>query len=129
VRNARFTDQFGEEIFVLIFDADEPEDALPLIRECARQVQNRPKGSVLTLTVIRKGKFTPKIVSELQKLAEGNKPHVRRAAVVGANGIYEIAMNAVSLFSRREFKTFEFEKTAIDYLTSAEIGAPCRKVS
>lgn len=129
MKNARFTDQFGKEIFVLVFDVEEPEDALPLIRECARQVRSRPKGSVLTLTVIKKGKFSPKIVSELQKLAEGNKPYVRRAAVVGVTGIYEIAMNAVSLFSKREFKFYEYEQTAINYLLSDEIGGASRLVS
>lgn len=122
MHNAQFTERFGREIFVLTFDVDEPEEALPLIRECARQVRSRPKGSVLTLTTIRRGKFTPQLVIELQKLAEGNKPYVRRAAVVGVSGIYEIALNAVSLFSKREFKLYRYEETAINYLLSDEIG-------
>jgi len=122
MHNARFTNRFGREIFVLIFDIDEPEEALPLIRECARQVRSRPKGSVLTLTIIRRGKFTPQIVNELQKLADGNKPYVRRAAVVGVSGIYEIALNAVSLYSKRDFKLYTYEETAISYLLSDEIG-------
>jgi len=128
VNNARFTDKFGKEIFILIFDTEEPEEALPLIRECARQVRSRPKDSVLTLTIIRGGKFTPKVVAELQKLALGNKPYVHRAAVVGVAGVYEIAMNAVSLFSKREFRFFEFEETAISYLLSSEIGVPHKQV-
>lgn len=123
MKNAHFTEKFGKEIFVLTFDVDDPEDALPLIRECARQVRSRPKDSVLTLTILKRGKFTPKIVTELQKLAQSNKPYVRRAAVVGVTGIYEIAMNAVCLFSKREFKFYEFEETAINYLLSDEIGA------
>lgn len=127
MRNARFTDEFGKEIFVLTLDVEEPEDAMPLFRECAKQVRSRPKDSVLTLTIIRRGKFTPKIVSELQKLAHGNKPYVHRAAVVGVTGVYEIAMNAVSLFSKREFKLYEYKETAINYLLSDEIGTTLRR--
>ncbi|PLY02266.1 MAG: hypothetical protein C0624_09025 [Desulfuromonas sp.] len=129
MRNARFTSEFGKEIFVLTFDVENPDDALPLIRECARKVQSRPKDSVLTLTVIKTGKFTPKLVTELQKLALGNKPYVHRAAMVGVTKLNEIAINAVSLFSKREFKVFEYEQTAINYLQSAEIGAHHRQVS
>jgi len=129
VKNARFTDQFGPEIFVLTFDLADPEEAIPLIRECARQVRSRPKGSVLTLTIIQRGKFTPQVVTELQNLAAGNKPYVRRAAVVGVTGLYEIALNAVSLFSKREFKLYAYTETAINYLLSAEIGASQRDAS
>ena len=128
MKNARFTKEFGKEIFVLTFDVEEPEESLPLIRECARQIQSRPEDSVLTLTIIKSGKFTPQLVAELQKLALGNKPYVHRAAMVGVTRLNEIAINAVSLFSKREFRAFEYEETAINYLTSAEIGVPRRNI-
>jgi len=40
--------------------------------------------------------------------------------MIGVTILNEIAINAVSLFCRREFKTFEYKETAINYLLSAE---------
>jgi hypothetical protein len=41
---------------------------------------------------------------------------VRKAAVVGVEGLYKVVMSAVSIFSKRDFKLFDNKEDAIHYL-------------
>ncbi len=116
MENASFTTEYGKEIFVLNFDYSAIEEAVPLIEKCADQVRSRPENSVLTLTVISKGKFNTELVEYLKDLTKGNTPYVRKAAVVGVEGLYKVVMSAVSIFSKRDFKLFDNKEDAIHYL-------------
>jgi hypothetical protein len=114
--DVRFSNEFGKEIFVLNFDYNDYEEAYSVIAECARLVRKRPEKSVLTLTLVSSGMFTAQLVDKLKELTKGNEPYVRKAAVVGITGIYKIAMTAVSIFSKRDFKVCDTKEEAIAYL-------------
>jgi len=116
MKDACFTEEFGKEIFVLNFDYEAIEEAVPLIEECAEQVRKRPLNSVLTLTIVSKGKFNPALVDYLKDLTKGNAPFVRKAAVVGISGLYKVVITAISIFSKREFRLFDSKNEAIAYL-------------
>ena len=106
MENARFTTEYGKEFFFLNFDYSAIEEAFPLIEECADQVRRRPENSVLTLTVVSKGKFNTELVDYLKDLTKGNTPYVRKAAVVGVVGLYRVVISAISIFSKKRFQTF-----------------------
>ena len=116
VKNACFTGEYGKEIFVLNFAYDAIEEAVPLIEECAEQVRKRPENSVLTLTIVEKGKFNSELVDYLKDLTKGNTPYVRKAAVIGIAGLYKVVISAISIFSKRDFKLFDNKEDAIKYL-------------
>ncbi len=107
----------GKEIYVLNFDYDRIEEAEALIAECAKKIRSRPESSVLTLTIVCKGKFDAALVDKLKDLTKGNAPYVRRAAVVGVTGLYKVVITAISIFSKREFKLFDHQEDAVRYLT------------
>lgn len=115
---ARFMEKDGKEIFVLTFSSSDIDHVLAQIDECARQVRQRPPKSVLTMTVVDGPKFNTQFVEALKHLTKGNEPHVKRAAAVGVTGLYKVAINAISLFSKREFKLFDCENEAVAYLTA-----------
>lgn len=116
MEDARFTSEYGKEIFYLNFAYDAIEDADPLIEECAKQVRQRPENSVRTLTIISKGKFTPELVDKLKELTKGNAPYVRKAAIIGVTGLYRVVISAITIFSKRDFKIFDSKEEAIRYL-------------
>ena len=116
MEKSRFTTEFGKEIYFLLFDYDRIEEAVPLIEECAEQIRKRPEKSVLTLTVISRGKFNTELVEYLKALTRGNAPYVRKAAVVGVSGLYKVVISAISIFSKRDFKLFDSREEAIAYL-------------
>jgi hypothetical protein len=116
MKNACFSNEYGKEIFVLNFAYDHIREAVPLIEECAEQVRKRPQNSVLTLTIVEKGKFNTELVEYLKELTKGNTPYVRKAAVVGIEGLYKVVISAISIFSKRDFKLFDNKGDAIEYL-------------
>ncbi len=116
MENSCFTRIHGKEVYRLNFDYDDIKDAEGLINECARQVRTRPENSVLTLTIVARGKFDVTLVDKLKALTKGNTPYVRKAAVVGIAGLYKVVISAISIFSKREFKLFDNQDDAIRYL-------------
>jgi hypothetical protein len=116
MEHARFIQHAGKDIFVLDFTNKKPDEALVLIDECARQVRSRPNGSVRTLTLVSGGTFSQDVLSGLKELTKGNAPHVCTAALVGVTGLYKVALQAVSLFSKRQFFMFDCKNEALDFL-------------
>ena len=116
MEKSRFVYESGKEIYQLKFEYNEPEEALPVIEECAKSVRSRPDKSVVTLTIVSGGKFNMQVVDKLKELTRGNEAYVKKAAVVGIEGMYKIVMTAVSIFSKRDFKLFDTREEAIKYL-------------
>ena len=88
-----------------------------MIDDCARQIRNRPKKSVLALTMVHKGMFTSEILEKLKVLTKGNEPFIRKSAVVGVeNGVYRVAMSHISTASKRQFKICKDSHEALQYL-------------
>ncbi len=116
MENAKFIQHAGKEVFVLDFTNKKPAAALELIEECARQVRTRPHGTVLTLTLVSGGTFSQEVLSGLKELTKGNAPHVKRAALVGITGLYKVALQAVSMFSNRQFFMFDNQDEALEFL-------------
>ncbi len=119
MEHARFIQHNGQDVFVLDFTDKKPAEALILIDECARQVRSRPEGSVLTLTLVSGGTFSQDVLSALKELTRGNGPYVRTAALVGITGLYKVALQAVSLFSKRQFFMFDCRNEALDFLVQS----------
>jgi len=45
-----------------------------------------------------------------------NAPHVRRAAVIGINGLQRLIYEGVQAFTRRRIPLFESRREALDWL-------------
>lgn len=118
MEHAQFIQHRGKEVFILDFTNKKPAEALLLIDECARQVRSQPEGSVLTLTMVSGGTFSQDVLSALKELTKGNAPFVQTAALVGVTGLYKVALQAVSLFSKRQFFMFDCRNEALDFLVT-----------
>lgn len=115
---SRFIQHKGREIYMLDCSGCEPHEIVDIIDECARQVQSRPEQSVRTLTIAGGGKFDNSVINRLKELTQGNAPYVEKAAVVGITGLYKVIMNAVKMFSKREFHLFDDLEEAKDFLAA-----------
>ena len=118
MERSRFINHNGREIYLLNFTDCSPDEIVPIIEECARQVQARPEKSVRTLTVAGNGSFNNDVINKLKDLTQGNAPYVERAAVVGITGLYKVVMNAIKMFSKREFHLFDKVEEAKDFLAT-----------
>jgi len=112
----RFIKYKNHQILLLDFSYCDPDEALAVIEEGARIIRSSPGKSVLTLTKTEGGRFDSNVIKALKEYTKGNEPYVRAAAIVGIKGLQRIALDAVSLFSKREFSVFGDEEQAKEYL-------------
>jgi len=107
MERAHFIEHAGKKIFILDFSDCQPAEMLPIIEECARQVQTQPKKSVYTITIAKGAKFDFNCVEKLKLLTKDNEPYVIKSAVVGMSGLQQLLLMIVSSFSNRKFELFE----------------------
>lgn len=113
---ARFIDHNGVRIFYIDFSGLAIEEGRKVMEASTPLIRSEPEGTVLTLTFTDGGKFDSDLIGDLKEFTKGNVPYVKAAAVVGISGLQKIVLDAVSLFSSREFSTFDSIDEAKEYL-------------
>ena len=116
MERVQFIDYGGTEILYLDFSNADVQQVLEVIDKAAGVIRARPTKSMLTLTYTDKAKFDGDVIKAMKEFAKGNEPHVKAAAIVGIKGLQKIILDAVSLFSKREFGLFEDIDEAKRYL-------------
>jgi hypothetical protein len=81
-------------------------------RVIAREAPN----SVLTLNDVTGTTFDKESVAVLQARVAANAPYVRRAAVIGINGLQRLIYEGVQAFTRRRIPLFESRQEALNWL-------------
>ena len=77
---------------------------------------SQPEKSVLALLDIRGTVGTPEIISHFRQSAMKTKKHVLKNAVVGLTGIQRLLATGISRFSGQDFKSFDNEEEAKNWL-------------
>ena len=108
----------GKEILFLDFSNCKPGDVFVIIEEAKRTIRTRPENTVLTLTDVTNMRFDEQVSEQMKSFTAHNKPYVKAAAVVGVEGIKKIVLNAVMLFSKRKFHTFDNRESAKAWLVT-----------
>jgi hypothetical protein len=92
------------------------EEVLKTIEEGTSIIRSQPEKSLLTLTNTKGAKFDSNVIKAMKEFSKGNEHYVRAAAIFGIAGLQKIVLDAVSLFSKREFATFDDMEKAKEYL-------------
>lgn len=111
-----FMDHNGKQILYIDFSDCGPQELVARIKESGRIIQSQPEASLLTLTYVRNARFDRKVTQALKEYTHQNKPYVRAAAVVGMSGLMQVILNAIIVFTRRRFATFDSLDEAKDWL-------------
>ena len=114
----KFVDHGGERILLLDFSGLLPDELAPVVDEAKKVIHSQPEGSVLTLTKVDGARFNNATVSLLKEFAKSNEPYVRRAAIVGLQGLQKFVLDTVSRFTSREFYVCGSIDEAKDRLTA-----------
>jgi hypothetical protein len=112
----RFIEYKNQQILELDLSYCNPEEVLAVIREGADVIRSRPERSLLTLTKTEGASFDSSVIKAMKEFTKGNEPYVRAAAIVGVKGLQKVVLDAVSLFSKREFGVYGKEDQAKEYL-------------
>jgi hypothetical protein len=108
----------GKELLFLDFSNCKPGDVFLVIDEAKKTIRSCPENSVLTLTDVTNMRFDDRVTQQMKEFTTHNKPYVRAAAVVGVEGVKKIILNAVMLFSKRKFHTFDSIDSAKAWLAA-----------
>ncbi len=84
--------------------------------EMHRVISREMLNSVLTLNDVTGTSFDQESVEVLKSKVAANAPYVKRAAVIGINGLQRLIYEAVKLFTRRSIPNFSSREEALDYL-------------
>ncbi len=84
--------------------------------ECQRIVTAEPEHSVLTLSDFTGAEVDRAALTRMKGVAVLDRPHVKRAALVGVEDLPEAYYRSLMTFSVREFPTFKSREEALDWL-------------
>lgn len=117
--SASFIQHHGKQLFHIDFRGADIATAKRIIAQAAAAIRALPPRSACVLTDISDAHWDDEVKEALKQLAKGNGPHVKASAIVGVTGIRSIIFSAIARFSGREFKLFDSEAAAKDWLAKA----------
>jgi len=113
----RFITHRGKPILLVDATNCTAEQVLTLADEVRRIVAAQPPSSVLSLTDFAGAQFSRGAVNRMKEVAVFDRPHGKRAAIVGGDSLPKVYYEALRTFSRREFPRFSTREEAMDWLT------------
>lgn len=120
MERVRFLDYNGNQVLLLDFTNCTPEDVFDMMDDCQRIVTAQPPGSMLTLSDYSGGQFNREAVRRMKEVAAYDRPHVKRAAVVGLQSMPDAFYKGIMNFSARDFPAFGTREEALAWLVKGD---------
>lgn len=92
------------------------EEFQTAVAEARHYIASRPPRSVLSLFDATQTLYNTETLTAMKEFTKHNEPYMKASAVVGIEGILNVALMAVSRFSGRTFQTFKDRTAAMDWL-------------
>ena len=121
MERVRFITHLGKKILLIDYSnlTDESE-IMQMIEQREFVVDSQPRNSVLTVINVAGAKFTKEVLTRVKEANVYDRPVVRRAALVGVGESQKAAVDAVSMFAKREWGMFETVDQALDWIVNEE---------
>lgn len=124
MERVRFITHRGKRVLLIDHSRSTPEEVLRTMDEVEQIIAAEPAGSLLTLSDFTGTAFDKPAADRMKVVAAKDRPHVRRAALVGAESIPDVYFHNLESFSARHFPKFKTREEALDWLTGdAEVAA------
>jgi hypothetical protein len=111
-----FMRHHGKQVLLVDLSNCRAEEIVKVVGAVQRIVTTQPRKSVLILSDLTGAQFNRDAVTRVKEVAVFDRPHVKRAALVGAESLPEVFYKALKTFSRREFPRFETREEALEWL-------------
>ncbi|HEV2021278.1 MAG TPA: hypothetical protein VGQ94_02010 [Terriglobales bacterium] len=116
----RFITHQGKQILLVDYTNCTRQTVLDILKERERIVLAQPKGSVLTLVDVTGAQFSKDTVEEVKIVAVRERDRVKRAAMVGVEGVPKVLVDAVRNFAARDYHAFPTREAAMDWLVKED---------
>jgi len=123
VARVRFIVHRGKRVLLIDHTGSAAEEMGRTMDEVERIVASEPPNSLLTLSDFTGTEFDKTAADRMKVVAAKDRPHVRRAAMVGADNIPGVYFRNLESFSARHFPKFKTCEEALDWLTNDDTEA------
>ena len=117
MERVRFITHRGKRVLLIDHSGSTPEEMLRTMDRVETVIASEPSGSLLTLSDFTGTAFDKAAADRMKVVAAKDRPHVHRAAVVGAESIPDVYFHNLESFSARHFPKFNTREEALDWLT------------
>ena len=121
MERVRFITHKGRKVLLVDYSnlRDEAE-LLQIIEQREFMIDQQPKNSVLVIIIVTGAKWSKDVLTRAKEANVYERPYVRRAALVGVADYQKAAIDAVAMFSQRQWERFETLDEALDWIVSEE---------
>lgn len=123
MERVRFISHRGQRVLFIDNSHSTPEELFRTMDEVERIIAAEPPNSLLTLSDFTGTAFDKTAADRMKVVAAKDRPHVRRAAFVGAESMPEVYFHNLESFSARHFPKFKTRQEALDWLTGDDAPA------
>ncbi|MFZ3211592.1 MAG: STAS/SEC14 domain-containing protein [Terriglobales bacterium] len=120
MERVQFITHRGKRVLLIDHTSSTPEELQRTMDEVERTIAAEPPDSLLTLSDFTGTAFDKAAADHMKVVAAKDRPHVHRAALVGAESIPDVYLHNLESFSARHFPRFKTREEALDWLTSDE---------
>jgi len=118
MERVRFITHRGKRVLLIDHTGSTTDEMRRTMDEVEYVVAAEPPNSVLTLSDFTATHFDKALADRMKVVAAKDRPHVRRAALVGAESIPDVYFHNLESFSARHFPKFKTREEALDWLTA-----------
>ena len=94
---------------------------IQLMETAKELIASKPPNSVLCLNNVGKVNFNNQVLEALQQYMEHNRPYIKKAAVIGLDGLKKIVFKGIIKLTHRDnIRDFEKEQEALDWLAATD---------
>ena len=116
----RFITHHGQPVLMVDCSDCSPAEMIELSRVVPAYLAEQPKGSVLLLADFTGAKVDKVAFESMKQAAVFDRPHLKRSAWVGTEGLPKVFYENLKAFSQRELPTFKTREEALDWLVAEE---------
>ncbi len=126
MERVRFITHRGKRVLLIDHTGSTPDEMRRTMDEVEHIVTSEPPNSLLTLSDFTGTGFDKTSADRMKVVAAKDRPHVRRAALVGAESIPDVYYHNLESFSARHFPKFKTREEALDWLTGDDTEAAAK---
>jgi len=123
MERVRFITHRGKRVLLIDHSHSTPEEVRRTMDEIEHIIAAEPPDTVLTLSDFTGTEFDKAAADRMKVVAAKDRPHVHRAAFVGAESIPDVYFRNLESFSARRFPRFKTREEALDWLTGKDTEA------
>jgi hypothetical protein len=106
----------GKTIIFVDISNTFPEQAISILTEAQKKISALPPKSALILTDASNAVYNTESSNAMKEFSKNNTPFVKASAVVGAEGLRAVLLQAIAALTRREIKSCKTRIEAMDWL-------------